>query len=816
MRIRLMTIVAACLALAPPARTVVGAAGRQSGQSGQNDRPGVTAAPAPPRAVLDQYCVMCHNTRTKAGGLTLEAMDLEHVGRDAATWEKVVRKLHTRTMPPQGARRPDEAGYRALIASLETALDRAAAAAPNPGRPLLHRLNRAEYANAVRDLIDLEIDAALLLPPDDSAYGFDNIADVLGVSPSLQERYLSAAEKISEAALGDPAAGRITETYRVRQDLSQDQHIEGLPLGTLGGALVRHTFPLDGEYDLQVRFFRTNFGNLRGLEHAHAVEVTLDGERVRFAAIGGDADLAAAFEKPTETADAIDARFSVRVPVKAGPHVVGVSFVENLALEGTTRLQPFLRSSADTLDWTGRPHVDRVTVTGPFNATGAGDTPSRRRILTCRPTPSRGGPEIDCARQIIATLARRAYRQPVNDADLQPIVDLYRSVRRDGTFEHGIQAALQLILASPKFVFRVEQDPANPGPGGAYVLGGLELASRLSFFLWSSIPDDELLTVASQGKLRDRAELDRQVRRMLADPKSDALVSNFAGQWLQLRNLKTLLPNSDEFPDFDDNLRQAFARESELFFASVMHEDRNVVDLMTADYTFVNERLARHYGIPGVYGSQFRRITLGPDEDARRGLLGKGSVLAVTSHATRTSPVVRGKWVLENILGTPPAPPLPNVPALKENEPGEMPKSMRELMAQHRANPVCASCHKVMDPIGFALENFDAVGAWRTREAAGPIDASGELADGSRVDGVAGLRRALVSHPEVFAGTLTEKLLTYALGRGLDYPDMPAVRSIVSSASRDGYRFSSIVLGIVNSAPFRMRANPRSLEDLRN
>ena len=425
--------------------------------------------------MLDQYCVTCHNTRTKAGGLTLDTMDLENIGRDAATWEKVVRKLHTRTMPPQGVRRPDNAGYHALIASLETALDRAAAAAPNPGRPLLHRLNRAEYANAVRDLLDLEIDAALLLPPDDSAYGFDNISDVLGVSPSLQERYLSAAEKISEAALGDPSAGRITETYRVRQDLSQDQHIEGLPLGTIGGALMRHTFPLDGEYDLQIRFFRTNFGNLRGLEHPHAVEVTLDGERLRFATIGGDADLSAAFEKPTETADAIDARFAVRVPVKAGPHVVGVSFVENLALAGTTRLQPFLRSSADTLDWTGRPHVDRITVTGPFNTSGAGDTPSRRRILVCRAAPRRGSPEIDandvgCARQIIATLARRAYRQPVSDEDLQPIVDLYKSVRRDGTFDRGIQAALQLILASPRFVFRAEQDPANIAPGGVYLL----------------------------------------------------------------------------------------------------------------------------------------------------------------------------------------------------------------------------------------------------------------------------------------------------------------------------------------------------------
>jgi mono/diheme cytochrome c family protein len=783
------------------------------------------AAASPSRAMLDQYCVGCHNTRTKSGGLTLDARDigaLDDVARnsanwekDAATWEKVLRKLHTRTMPPQGSRRPDEAGYHTLIASLETALDRAAAAAPNPGRPLLHRLNRAEYANAIRDLLALDIDVTVLLPPDDSAYGFDNISDVLGVSPSLQERYLSAAEKISEAAIGDPAAGRITETYRVRQDLSQDQHIEGLPLGTVGGALVRHTFPLDGEYDLQVRFFRTNFGNLRGLEHPHAVEVTLDGERIRFAVIGGDADLTAAFDKPTETADAIDARFAVRLPVKAGPHTVAVSFVENLALAGTTRLQPFLRSSADTLDWTGRPHLDRITITGPFNATGPGDTPSRRRIFVCRPSNVHEADEMACAKQIIAALARRAYRQPVRDADLQPMLDLYRSARRDGTFERGIQSALQLILASPKFVFRVEQDPARIGPAGVYRLGGIELASRLSFFLWSSIPDEELLTVASQGKLGDRAEFGRQVRRMLADPKSGALVANFAGQWLQLRNLKTFLPNSDEFPDFDDNLRQAFATETELFFESVLREDRNVLDLMTADYTFLNERLARHYGIPGVYGSQFRRVTLSPDDDARRGLLGKGSVLAVTSHATRTSPVVRGKWVLENILGTPPAPPLQNVPALKENQPGETPKTMREQMARHRTDPVCASCHKVMDPIGFALENFDAVGAWRTREAAGPIDASGELADGSRVDGVAALRRALVSHPEVFAGTLTEKLMTYALGRGLDHSDMPAVRAIVASASRDGYRFSSIILGIVNSTPFQMRAKSEVVQAFR-
>jgi len=795
MRLRLVAVVACCLGAVAAARIVVTAAG------GQRSDPDPLSASAPYRATLDQYCAGCHNALTKSGGLALDGLDLANVPRDAATWEKVVRKLNTRTMPPAGVRRPDDASYHALATWLESRIDGAALAAPNPGRPLLHRLNRAEYANAIRDLLDLDVDVTVLLPPDDSAYGFDNVSDVLGVSPSLQERYLSAAEKISEVALGDPAAGRFTETYRVRQDLSQDQHIEGLPLGTLGGTLVRHTFPMDGEYDLQVRFFRTNFGNLRGLEHPHAVEVTLDGARVRFGTIGGDEDLRAAFDKPTETADAIDARFAVRVPVTAGPHTVGVSFVENLGLVDTARLQPFLRSSADTLDWTGRPHLDRVSITGPFNATGPGDTPARRKIFVCRPATPAG--ESACARQIIATLTRHAYRKPPQDAELQPILEFYKSSRRDGSFERGIQSALQLILASPKFVFRVEQDPPDAPPGSVYRISDVELASRLSFFLWSSIPDEELLAAASQGTLRDRAALERQVQRMLADPKSSALVTNFAGQWLQIRNLKTFLPNSDDFPDFDDNLRQAFARETELFFESVMREDRNVLDLLTADYSFVNERLARHYGIPGVYGSQFRRIVL--TDEARMGLLGKGSLLAVTSHATRTSPVLRGKWVLENILGTPPAPPPPDVPTLKEPEPGAAARTMRQQMVEHRANPTCASCHKVMDPIGFALENFDAVGAWRARDAGTVIDASGELGDGTKIDGVVALRRALVSHPDVFVGTLTEKLLTYALGRGLDSPDMPAVRTIVASASRDRYRFSAIILGIVNSAPFQMR-----------
>jgi hypothetical protein len=795
--------------------TVPGAAGLQLGPASDP-----SAAASPDRAILDRYCVSCHNQRGKIGkdtNVMLDVLDPGKVADGEETWERVVRKLRARAMPPQGAARPDEAAYESLIGSLETALDRIAVASPHPGRPVLHRLNRAEYANAIRDLLALDVDVASLLPPDDSAYGFDNISDVLGVSPSLQERYLSAAERISGLAIGDLAASPVTETFRVRQDLSQNEHIEGLPLGTMGGTLIRHTFPVDGEYDVRVRFFRTNFGNLRGLEHPHQVEMALDGKRVRLVSIGGDADLEAAFDRPTDTADAIDARLAVRIPVTAGSHTMSVSFVENLPLADTTRLEPFLRSSFDTLDWTGRPHLDRITITGPFHVTGPGDTLSRRRVFVCPPSPASAGAsagkrgtaaasgdaETACARQILTTLVRRAYRQPVTDTDLQPVLDFYQTARRDGTFETGIQAALQLILASPKFVFRVERDPSGGQPGGVYRVSSLELASRLSFFLWSSIPDDELLEVASQGKLEDRAVLEQQVRRMLADPKSEALVSNFAGQWLQLRNLTTFLPNSDEFPDFDDNLRQSFQRETELFFESIIREDRSVLDLMTADYTFVNERLARHYGIPGIYGSQFRRVPI--TDSARMGLLGKGSILAVTSHATRTSPVVRGKWILENILGTPPAPPPPNVPALKENEPGQTPKTARERLAEHRANPVCASCHKVMDPLGFALENFDAVGAWRTREAGLPIDASGELGDGSRVDGVVTLRQALMRHPDVFVRTMTEKMLTYALGRGLDYHDMPAVRSIVRASAGNNYRFSSLVLGIVESVPFQMR-----------
>ena len=607
--------------------------------------------------------------------------------------------------------------------------------------------------------------------------------------------------KIAAVAVGSPEIAAGSDTFRIRQDLSQDTHIDGLPLGTIGGTAVRYTFPLDADYVFQAKLYRTNLDIVRGLEYPHDVEVAIDGKRVYLATIGGREDLEALFEKPTDTGDAVDARLRVRVPVTAGPHDVTVAFVEDAPVAEPVRLQPFLRSSIDNFDWAGRPHMQTFTITGPFNASGPGDTPSRRRIFTCRPKSAAA--ETACAERILSTLVRRAYRAPVEPLDMQRVMKIYREGRRGGTFETGIEAALQRILAAPKFTFRVERDLPNVAPGTPYRISDVELASRLSFFLWSSIPDDELLKVAEAGKLKDPAVLEAQVRRMLADERARALVDNFAGQWLQLRNVRNVQPNSDLFPDFDDNLRLAFKTETELFFESIVKEDRSVVDLMTADFTFVNERLAKHYGIPDIHGSRFRRVTL---TDPRRvGLLGKGSVLAVTSHAERTSPVVRGKWILDNILGAPVPPPPPDVPQLKEKVEGEKPRTMREQMAEHRTNPVCATCHKVMDPIGLSMENFDVVGAWRADDEGNPIDATGELNDGTKVDGVVTLRKALMAHPEVFVRTITEKMTIYALGRGLDARDMPAVRAIIRDAAGRDYRFSSIVLGIVRSTPFTMR-----------
>ena len=747
------------------------------------------------RAVLDKYCVTCHNQRLKTGGLALDGMDLGKIPAQAETWEKVILKLRAGTMPPPGMPRPDAATYPALSGWLESQIDQASE--PYAGRPILHRLNRAEYGNAIRDLLALDIDAGSLLPPDDSAFGFDNVSDALGVSPSLQEHYLDAALKIGALAVGDPNIPPGSETWRIRQDLSQDRHVNGLPLGTVGGTKVQYNFPLDGEYAFQAKLYRTNLNIMRGLESPHQVELALDGKRIHLASLGGEADLASLFEKPTDTSDAVDARIRVRVPVKAGPHVVTIAFLADPDEVEPARLQPYIRSSVDNFDWSGSPHLQSLTIAGPFHPAAATDTPSRRRIFTCHTSNDA------CARQIISTLARRAYRGPVSGSDIDTLLTFYAAGKRDGGFESGIELALERILASPKFLFRMERDPAGVPADATYHLSGFELASRLSFFLWSSIPDDELPKLAGDGKLGNPAVFDRQVRRMLADPKAEALVSNFAGQWLQLRNLRNVQPNTDLFPDFDDNLRQSFRRETELLFESVVQEDRSVLDLLTADYTFVNERLARHYGIPDIYGSRFRRIAV--TDDARRGLLGQGSILALTSHAERTSPVVRGKWILENILGTPVPPPPPDVPPLKGNQEGERPRTMREQMAEHRANPACANCHKAMDSIGFAMENFNAIGAWRARDSGNPIDASGELGDGTKIDGVVSLRNALLSRPDMFAGTMTKKLLTYALGRGLDYRDTPAVRAILHDASRDNYRFSTLILGVVHSTPFQMR-----------
>jgi hypothetical protein len=705
-------------------------------------------------------------------------------------------------MPPQPMPRPEQAVLDGFATFVEDALDRAAAANPNPGRSTVHRLNRAEYGSAIRDLLDLEIDAAAILPPDDESSGFDNIADVLKVSPSLMERYLSASWNISRAAIGNPGISPITSVYRVRPDLSQDQHIDGLPLGTRGGILVDHHFPVDGEYVIKVRLWRNTFDLMRGMEDAHEIEISLDGERIKLVSLGGREDFVKMAENPGAFGADVDQRLTVKIPVTAGTHSVAAAALLRAQAQREHLIKPFLRTSIDGLDVTGDPSIDRLSVEGPFNATGAGETASRRRIFTCR--PPNANEELACAQQIISTLARRAYRRPLADADLEtPLSFFQRGRNRTNSFEGGIESALQFILASPEFLFRFEPDPANVAPDGVYTISDLALASRLSFFLWSSLPDEELISLAAEGKLKDPAVLDRQIQRLIADPRSQALTDNFAEQWLFLRNLKTTSPNMEAFPDFDDNLRQAMREETKLFFESIIHEDRGALELLTADYTFVNERLARHYGIPGIYGSQFRRVPV--TDEARRGLLGHASILTVTSYPNRTSPVQRGKWILTNIVGNPPLPPPPDVPELKESDGASNPRSLRERMEEHRTNPVCAGCHRVMDPVGFALENFDAIGRWRNSDEGAVIDPSGTMFEGTKVDGPVALRQMLTSRPEVFVGVLTEKLLTYALGRGLEYYDMPAVRKIVRDARPQNYRVSSLIAGVVNSTPFRMK-----------
>jgi len=751
------------------------------------------------RAMLDKYCVPCHNQRLKTGGLALDNLNLDRVAENAEILEKVLRKLHGGMMPPQGMPRPDEPTVTRFMATLEASLERAAVSRPEPGRSTLHRLNRTEYGNAIHDLLDLDIDVASLLPADDEANGFDNIADVLRVSPSLLEQYLSASDKLASLAVGDPSITPISLVYQAPPDLSQENHIEGLPLGTRGGISVRYNFPLDGEYDFRVFLLQNIVGYLTGLEYAHQLEISIDGQRVFLAQVGGDEDNKMSDANLGVAKDTIDARLRTRIPVKAGPRTVVVTFLRRNSAPSDEPLQPFTRDH-DLQNMNGIPLIDRMQITGPFNPTGSGDTPSRRRIFTCH--PANAAAELPCARQILSNLARRAYRRPVTGSDLETLLTFYQSARNKKNFEAGIENALRLMLTNPKFLFRVETDPAGAPVGSMHPLNDLELASRLSFFLWSTIPDDQLITLASQGRLKEPAVLEQQVKRMLADDRSEALVKNFAGQWLMLRNLQSVLPDPNEFPNFDDNLRQAFRKETEMFFASIMREDRSVLDLLNADYTFVNERLAKHYGIPGIYGSQFRRVKLTSEE--RRGLLGQGSVLTVTSEANRTSPVKRGKFILEAILGTPPPAPPPNVPPLKENE-GAQAQSVRARLEEHRKNPTCASCHAVMDPLGFSLENFDGVGEWRTKEPGGVVDPSGQLADGTKVDGPIALRQAIMKHPEQFVRTLTEKMMTYGLGRGLEYYDMPTVRRIAMDASGANYKFSSVVLGIVNSTAFKMR-----------
>ena len=757
--------------------------------------------PAAPQAVVNKYCITCHSSKLHTGGLSLQDADLGNPPSAAETWEKVIRKLRTGSMPPQGMPQPDAGTRDSLASYLETSLDRAAAAKPNPGHAGMHRLNRAEYANAIRDLVALDVDSTALLPPDDESSGFDNIADVLRMSPSLMERYLSASWNISREAVGNMSISPSTAIYRVRPDLSQDQHIEGLPLGTRGGILVRHYAPLDAEYVVKLRLWRNTFDLMRGMEDVHQIEISVDGRQVRLVTAGGHDEFLKMTANPGTFGADLDQKLTVRLPLTAGTHVIAASTILRSHAEKDDLIKPFLRTTIDGLDIMGDPSVDRLTVEGPLDPTGAGHTPSREKIFVC--TPQNEKDELPCARKIIATLLRRAYRRPLRDSDLETPLSFYQRRRNShGSFEAGIESALQFILTSPEFLFRFEPDPGDLPVDAAYRLSDVALASRLSFFLWSAPPDDELLNVASQGKLHEHAVLEQQVKRMLADERAEALVDNFAEQWLFLRNLKNSSPDPQIFPDFDDNLRQAMREETKLFFQSIVSEDRSVMDLLNANYTFVNERLARHYGIPDIYGSQFRRVTLASGQ--RRGLLGQASILTVTSYPNRTSPVQRGKWILTNLLGIPPTPPPPNVPALKENADGKK-LSLRERMEQHRADPVCAGCHKVMDPIGFALENFDATGQWRTMDDGAPIDPSGVLYNGAKIDGPVALRNMLSAHPDVFVGVMTEKLLTYALGRGVQYYDMPAVRKIVHDAGAHDFRFSSLVLGAVESVPFDMK-----------
>ncbi len=767
--------------------------------------PGSAAKGSAQRALVNQYCASCHNPRTRSGGLSLDGLDMSRVESDAAVWEKVVRKLRGGLMPPPGLPRPDGATYDGLAAWLENELDRAAEATPHPGRTeTFHRLNRAEYQNAIRDLLAVEVDVVSLLPADDASYGFDNIAGVLKLDQSRFERYLEVATKISRTAVGWPVPHVTAHEVRAPAAARQYDQVDGLPFGTRGGMLIRHYFPQDAEYAISVELLcRLQGGSCdgsAGFADEHRLEVLVDKERVgQFVLEPHD--------RPKDDLKP----YEVRVRVKAGPHVVGATFkalpnVEEVESRRERFQRPFFLIGnvfeQNQVIW--QPYVDKVTIRGPFDPTGPGDTPSRRRIFACR--PSSRGDEGPCAKKILSSLAERAYRRPVSNTDVDRLMTFFEKGREEGGFEAGIVSALERLLMNPEFLFRIERDSVKSGAPKNYAISDLELASRLSFFLWSSIPDQELLNTAREGRLRRPGVLAQQVERMLKDERSEALIKNFVGQWLQLRNLDVVSPSVPLFPDFDDGLREAFRQETELFVGSILRENRSVVEVLTADYTFVNERLARYYGMTDVMGSHFRRISLAGQP--RRGLLGHASILTVTSRPNRTSPVVRGKWILETILGTPPPPPPPAVPPLpeKSDQARRAGLPMREQMAQHRSNPVCAGCHSMIDPLGFALENFDAVGRWRdVDDGFRPIDASGNLPGGTKFDGLSSFQAVLSQRPERFAATVAEKLLIYALGRGLEVYDMPAVRKIVHTGASNDYTLSSLVLGVVNSLPFQFR-----------
>jgi cytochrome c5 len=761
------------------------------------------------QAMVTRYCVGCHNTRNPlpAGApLALDKANLADPGADAATWERVVKKLGVGAMPPQGSPTPGHAELGKFRSALVASLDAAAAKKNSPGRYVLHRLNRTEYANAVRDLLGVTVDVADLLPSDGGDFGFDNIATALTTSPLLLERYLTAGLRIAELAVGDSSAEPGTFTFTISTNVSQIQHVDGLPLGTRGGMLVRHNFPADGEYVFSGRLLKTVAEGLVGVEGhetPHQFIVTLDGKKIFSAPIGGKADHDGATENKPVSREEFDRRMlSPRIKVTAGLHEVGFTFIERPGQE-QNMWQPVLRSSQEAHNPSGLPRLRNGIIEGPYGADGVSESASRKRVFVC--TPKSAAQEAPCAERILSTVARRAFRRPVTKADLDAPLALYREERTaGGDFDAGIRSALARILTSPAFLFRSEGDPAALATGTPHRVTELELASRLSFFLWSSVPDDELLNLAIAGKLRAPGVLEGQVRRMIADDRADALMTAFTGQWLQLRNLDKVTPDVLLFPDFDDNVRQAMRRETELFFASIVREDRPVLSLLDADYTFVNERLARHYGIPKVYGSHFRRVPI--TDPNRRGLLGQASILSMTAVANRTSPVLRGKYIISNLLNTPPLPPPAVVPDLEESAHKDRPSTVREKLERHRANPVCGSCHRNIDPVGFALENFDAVGQWQSATREGlAIDAAGVLTDGTKVDGPVALRKALLSRPDVFAGTVTEKLLIYALGRGLEPVDMPVVRGVVRNAAAQNYAMQSILQGIVRSAPFQMR-----------